>query len=270
MNCIFICVFAQDKYVELLFLLLESIYRYGNLNENTEILIYTSSQFAKIILNSNLYCSKIKFEINDNYNNIELACKSRLDLFNLSSISKYNKVLYLDTDILIAKDINPVFDIIKEDVLYATEEGTIENECWGGSILFNNELNNYTNKNAFSSGILLFNNCEQIKYLFQTIKDDIKNRPYNMATHDQPYIVYNAFKLGLYNNTDLNNYCINYNHANISCNNIISYNKVIHHYAGGPGYYIRKMDQMRQCLYILKDYTIVNNINMAKNYINQN
>ncbi len=269
MNCIFLCVFAQDKYVEMVFLLLESIFIYGNLNDNTEILIYTSTQFAQMIFNSNLYTSKIKFEINDNYNNIDSACKARLDLFNLQSTSKYNKILYLDTDILIAKDINPVFDIIKEDVLYVTEEGTIEHECWGGNSLFGNELNNYTNKSAFSSGVLLFNNCEKIKKLFESINEDMKNRPCYFATHDQPYIVYNAFKYNLFNNKDLTNYGVNYNHPNINTQNIISYDKIIHHYAGGPGYYIRKLDQMRECLYILKDDTIMNNMNITKIYIDE-
>ena len=47
-----------------------------------------------IIKKSNLYSNKIFFEINDNYNNIDLAYKSRIDLFNFKSLSKYNILLY--------------------------------------------------------------------------------------------------------------------------------------------------------------------------------
>ena len=48
-NCIFCCVFTQDKYVDMFYLLLESIYAYGNLDNNTIILIYTSTVFMNKI-----------------------------------------------------------------------------------------------------------------------------------------------------------------------------------------------------------------------------
>ena len=40
MNCIFCCIFNQEKYVDMFFLLLESIFIYGDLNNNTNILVY--------------------------------------------------------------------------------------------------------------------------------------------------------------------------------------------------------------------------------------
>ena len=92
----------------------------------------TSSSFYE--LNDSNYChakishsEKIKFEINDTYNNIDKACKARLDLFHLISVKDYHKILYLDTDILVKDDINKVFDLCKEDVLYVLEDGEIDN-----------------------------------------------------------------------------------------------------------------------------------------------
>jgi hypothetical protein len=61
-----------------------------------------------------------------------------------------------------------------------------------------NEINTYNGKTAFTSGILLFNNCEKIKDLFNKINEDIVKRPYDFNYNDQPYIVYNAFKYNLY------------------------------------------------------------------------
>ena len=49
MNCIFICVFSQEKYVEMFLLLLKSILLYGELFINTDILVYTSTEFMNII-----------------------------------------------------------------------------------------------------------------------------------------------------------------------------------------------------------------------------
>ena len=239
MNCIFVCVFNQTKYVDMFLLLLESILNYGNLDNDTQLLIYTSTQFMNIIKQSHLFNEeKIVFEINDTYNNIDKACKARLDLFILPSITKYNKILYLDTDILVKNDINKVFDVCKEDTLYVLEEGEIySNTDFWGKTLFGNEIHNYNNKTAFTSGILLFNNCEKIKNLFNKINEDIINRPYNFVCYDQPYIIYNAFKYNLYDNKILKSLVVN------NDNNIYS-DKVIHHFPGTPGLYIKKIEEM--------------------------
>jgi hypothetical protein len=239
MNCIFCCVFYQEKYIDMFFLLLESIFIYGNLDENINILIYTSTQFMNIIKQSHLFNEKIIFEINDTYDNIDKACKARLDLFNLPSIINYSKILYLDTDILVKDNINKVLDVCKEDLLYVLEEGhlTMNDNFYGGKTLFGNEINNYNDKTAFTSGILLFNNCEKIKDLFNKINEDIVNRPNNFSCYDQPYIVYNAFKYNLYNNKILKSFVVNND-------NDINSDKVIHHFPGGPGIYRHKIDAM--------------------------
>jgi len=239
MNCIFCCVFNQEKYVNMFYLFLESILTYGNLNCNTHILVYTSTPFMNMIKQCHLFNNeKIKFEINDTYNNIDKACKARLDLFNLPSIKNYNKILYLDTDIIVKDNINKVFEVCEEDILYVLEEGKIDCDfdSWGKT-LFVNEVNNYTDKSAFTSGILLFNNCEKIKDLFQKINEDIVKRPYHFSCFDQPYIVYNAFKYNLYNNKILKSFVVN------NDNNIHS-DKVIHHFPGGPGVYQHKIIYM--------------------------
>ena len=262
MNCIFVCVFNQEKYVDMFFLLLESILIYGKLDDYTNILVYTSTQFMNVIKRSHLFCDKIKFEINDTYHNIDKACKARLDLFNLPSLVNYNKILYLDTDILVKYDINKVFNVCEEDILYVLEEGEINSnyDYWGKS-LFGNEITNYNDKSAFTSGILLFNNCEKIKDLFNKIKEDIIKRPHGF--HDQPYIVYNAFKYNLYNNKILKSLVVN------NDNNIHS-DKVIHHFPGGPGVYQHKIDAITIFLNNIKDFTINNNINETKTYIDTN
>ena len=249
MNCIFCCVFNQEKYVDMFFLLLESIFIYGDLDYNTNILVYTSTQFMIKIKQSHLFNNeKIKFEINDTYDSIDRACKARLDLFNLPYITNYNKILYLDTDILVKDDINKVFDVCQEDILYVLEEGEIcsDSDYWGKT-LFGDEINNYNDKSAFTSGILLFNNCEKIKFLFDKIIEDIVKMPYTFSCYDQPYIVYNAFKYNLYNNKILKTLCVN-NDSNIHSD------KVVHHFPGGPGVYQNKINNMTIFLNNIKQY----------------
>ena len=247
MNCIFCCIFTQKQYVDMFYLLLESILVYGNLDENTNILVYTSTPFMNMIKESHLFNNEqIKFEINDTYDNIDKACKARLDLFHLPSVSSYSKILYLDTDIIIIDDINKVFSVCDEDILYTLEEGEIDckSDCWGKT-LFGDEINNYSDKKAFTSGILLFNNCEKIKDLFNKIHEDMVNRHHGF--HDQPYIVYNAFKYNLYNNKILKSLAVN-NYSDIRNN------MVINHFPGGPGIYQRKIDLMTSFLNNIKNY----------------
>lgn len=259
MNCIFCCVFTQEKYVEMFFLLLESIFIYGNLDNNTDILVYTSTPFMNMIKKSHLFNDqKIKFEINDTYTNIDKACKARLDLFSLPQTANYHKILYLDTDIIVKDDLQKVFDVCKEDILYVLEEGVIDEvDDYYGYSLFGNEINNYEDKTAFTSGILLFNNCQQIQFLFGKINEDIVTRPRWFSCYDQPYIVYNAFKYNLYNNKLLKPYIVNID------SNIHS-DKVIHHFPGGPGVYQHKILSMQNFLNGIKNVTIMNNINATK------
>jgi len=253
MNCIFITIFNQEKYVDMFFYLLESIFTYGKLDDKTHILVYTSTDFMNMIKQNGLFNKeKIYFEINNTYNNVDKSCKARLDLFKLESIKNYNKILYLDTDVLLKDDINKVFKVCKEDILYVLEEGEIHSnhDYWGKS-LFGNEVNNYEDKTAFSSGVMLFNNCEKIKGLFNKINEDITNRPHRF--HDQPHIVYNAFKYNLYNNKTLKSLVVN-NDVNVFSD------KIIHHFPGQPGVYQHKIAIM-SCF--------INNLkNKSKTYIN--
>jgi predicted O-methyltransferase YrrM len=248
----------------MLYLLLESIFIYSNIDETTDILIYTSEQFMGLIKNSHLYNDRIKFEINNNYDNIDKACKARLDVFQLRSVANYKTILYLDTDILIKGDINNIFDIAVEDILYTLEEGSIDcnTDFWGKS-LFVNEISLYDDKSAFTSGIMLFKNCANICKLFGDIKTHMGENFVNFATFDQPYIVYNAFKHRCFNNKLLYKYAVNNDH------NIYS-DTIIHHFPGGPGIYEHKIMNMTKFLNEMKESTINSNIIKTKEYINNN
>lgn len=121
MNCIFCCIFNDKKYINKFNLFLENIRINGNLNENMQILVYTSTIFMNIIKEYNLFDSnKILFEINDSYDNINMACKARADLFNLPSRIKYERMFYLDldldTDIIINDDILKLLNIYNDDI----------------------------------------------------------------------------------------------------------------------------------------------------------
>ena len=252
---IFITAFNNIGYVQMLSLLVKTLYYYGNIDNNTDILIYTSTKFKYIIENSKFYSNKIKFFVSDNKNDIDSACKARLDLFDYEFINNYDKILYLDTDILIQKNINFIFDLIEENKIYAIKEGCIDNDYYdymGGITLFKDEINNYTDKSGFNSGVMLFNNCIEIKNLFQIIKQHMIENS-SATFHDQPYFVYNAKKYNLINNTVLNDY------VEITNTYPKTYKPILH-ISGGPGIYSNKLKIMLTYFkFMVKNTHFINN-----------
>jgi len=270
MYLVFICLFNNVEYIKLLYLLLESIFIFGNLGETTKILIYTSTEFMRLIKNSHLYnpCLII-FETNDTYNNVTLACKARLDLFELETVKYYKTILYLDSDVLVKGDLAPIFKIAElgQEVIYAIEEGNFDDsnhfaDFYGLSLFGHRDIEKFKGMSAFSSGVMLFKNCQTIKDLFKIIKQDIRNRPREFACHDQPYIVHNAFKTGLYDNTAIKPYAVN-NDLNIYSD------KVIHHFPGNTGIHYNKQVEMVQFLNGAKEFTIQKYINTCKTFMEE-
>ena len=251
-NCIFLCIFNNPTYVDMLFLLLESLHLYGKVNaDETNLLIYTTTEFQKQIQTSRLInYFTIHYEINDQpiYNTIDGACKSSLDLFSFKTLTLYNfeRFLYLDIDILVKNDIAPIFNLIQKDILYVREEGILGGDCWGKELFSSFELEQRQNQGlsmtAFSSGILLFKNCITIQNLFTTILHDIEERASLCDFMDQPFFVYNAVKYQQYDNQLLIPFVVN-------SPNISDYENKPHivfcHLCGSPGNGVNKLNNMK-------------------------
>jgi O-methyltransferase len=250
MNLIYSCVFFKSEYINLVELLLKSYVLYGNSNKDTDYLIICNSDFEekikKIIaclgINGFTWCLNLRTIFEAGY--------SRLKIFEYPNINKYNKILYLDCDILVTNSLSNILDFIIDDKLYALEEGETTDVNWGTQFFSPNP-----NISAFTSGILLFNNCETIKILFNEILEHISNHLKEKKTIpvclDQPFIVYHAISKNLYNNKKL---------IGIVINNPSNFNgETISHFPGGPGHYESK---------IVKMSIYMNNVMMKKNTLN--
>ena len=163
---------------------------------------------------------------------------SRLFIFDYKNINNYNKILYLDTDILITNKLENILNFNMENVLYVLKEGSTDGPFWGRELFGNNN----PKISAFTSGILLFNNNESIKNLF---RDIINHIYYNIANKlplphclDQAFIVYQCVTKNMYNNEKLIGMVIN-NPKKID-------KQVISHFPGGVGNYESKIDKMTQ------------------------
>ena len=245
-NLIYSCVFFNEKYIHLIYLLLKSYVLFGDTSKENDFLIICNHEFERNIqsifdhlqLDGKIWCLNLNTKFD--------ACWSRYKIFEYEYIDLYKKILYLDCDILVTNSIHKVLDIKLENKLYALIEGTTRRYLWGkhhfqgknpgakgfctGILLFNNCTGILLFNNC--TGILLFNNCTSIKDLFIDIIEykDFKLKGYNgdkpeselnrCPLNDQPVVVYKAITNNLYNNTRLINLVVNnpakYNGESIS------------------------------------------------------
>lgn len=265
MKCIFVTVFGHPKFTEMFSIFLESIIKSKSLDgDDIEMLLYTSCEYAeKIKQNAFFDSSKIKIvttqskNSKDEFTAKKLACEARLDFFDLP-VSQYKTVLYLDTDIIIKNNLKPLIDLCKDDKLYVFPEFDITSNCHG-SVLFGDEVDDYEDKTAFCSGIMLFNNIKMFKNLFERVRDDMSRKDAVVfKCFDQPYIVYHTFKTTPYDNKVLKN--LIYNSAGESRKHnredILQYadrDELIFHFCGPTtGYLPKKIQNMRILLENLK------------------
>jgi hypothetical protein len=215
--------------------LLKSYKLFGNSPDDVDYLIICNPNFQKKIqaifdnlnISGKIWCIDLKTIFEAGY--------SRLKIFDYPDINLYNKILYLDCDILVTNSINNILDFQLENKLYALQEGNTNHNFWGSQFFDKNP-----NYSAFTSGILLFNNNIIIKELFSKILLHINNHINNNlpipVCLDQPFIVYHAVKNNLYDNKKL---------INLVTNNPANFNgEIISHFPGGPGYYQDKMMKM--------------------------
>lgn len=247
---IYSCVFFNEKYIELINLLLKSYKLFGNAPDNVDYLIICNNDFQKKIqeifdnlnISGKIWCLDL--------NTIFEAGYSRLKIFDYPNINLYDKILYLDCDILVTNSINNILDFELENKLYTLEEGNTNHHYWGLEF-----FNKNPNCKAFTSGILLFNNNIIIKDLFSQILLHINNHVSSKLVIpqclDQPFIVYHAIKNNLYDNQKLINIVIN-NPNNFN-------NETISHFPGGPGDFKGKFYKMTNYM-----NNVMSNINKKK------
>jgi hypothetical protein len=120
-------------------------------------------------------------------------------------------------------------------------EGTIGNEWWGGDVFFD-----FTkvdkNTEAFSTCVLYFKNCSEMKDLFNKILESVMKIYPTLTgvpiTLEQPFIIYTAVMNDAYDNSLLNGLVVNHPDK---------YSKqVISHFPIGPGDYTSKLFKMNE------------------------
>jgi hypothetical protein len=204
-NLVYCCVFYNKNYFRLLDLLLKSMKMYSS-HDSFDFLVMTSPEFEPEVKKMGLTLNlELKVFCLDFKTIFQAAC-ARLFIFDYPEISKYEKLLYLDTDIIIKGDLAPLLALPIEDLLHGIQSGHLWSQSFGSQFFDFGKIDQ--NLAGINSGTLLFLNSENMKNLFGRIRnhvkqftDEGKEVPYCM---DQPFINYHAIKDSLYDNQILN------------------------------------------------------------------
>jgi hypothetical protein len=182
----------------------------------------------------------------------EAGC-ARLDIFSYPHIDKYDKILYVDTDILFEDTPARLFNLdISDNKIYVYPEGIVSDPYHGKSYWDLKGLDPQTP--AFTSGTLFFRNSETMRALFTDIKKHIHedvhiNNGYIPGCLDQPFIVYTTVINNLHDGSILPSHIKNLGYENYNGKIISSRFKpaerhVLYHFFGGLGDFNNKYQRM--------------------------
>ena len=195
-NLVYMCVFHNKVYVELLRLLLFSIQRSMCL-ESIDILVFTDRNIEPLVQGlSTLLGLPLKTHLLDGIASASASSAAKMRIFEYPQIYLYDRILYLDTDIIVQHDLAPLFTEPLEDRLYATEEGTI-GESFHGSWFFNAEQAAKRTP-AFNAGAFLFQNTPAMKRIMTETRQFmdlcISRKDRMPPCYEQPYMNYYFIK----------------------------------------------------------------------------
>jgi len=138
-NCILITVHSLNKNF---IILLESILIYGNISNDTVIVVHTSQENIDIIKQSHLCIDdKICFEL----------------ISSSNFLTRYQKLLFIDPCVVVKDDLMKLFDACVDDVIYVYDKGV-----------------------AFSSHVYMCNSSDLMLFLLNKITKEEPYTSYNV------------------------------------------------------------------------------------------
>lgn len=241
-NLVYTCCFYQEGYVDIIKNFIHTIQH--NIDTNTDILIYTTSQFKELIVNA-VPDVPLKFFEKNFYKTMNQARISKMDIFDYPEIDNYSKVLYLDADSHVLASVVPIFDAIHDNVVYAVGEGNIlcEAEYWGRS-LFLRENADIQDREGLGAYALGFKNLPELKKLFIKIKQAFYLDMYQnkLRFYDQPFL-----NFYLINNTMCDTQTFKkFIRSRPTAEDAIKNKVIVVHFSGCPGHADVKMDLIKE------------------------
>lgn len=181
-NLIYYCVYFDNGYTNLLDLSINSVLQHSKVN--FDVMIITDEDTKKIIENLP-FTKKIKplFHITDTPKDGVDASQTKTQIYNWANINNYNKILFLDCDIVCVKDINKIFGLeYKPGHIYAAKPLNLDygahNGVWHGFPFLGQDIVDEmreAKQMPFNAGQFAFINTERMKQHFTNINWMMEN-----------------------------------------------------------------------------------------------
>ena len=163
----------NNKYLNMLELSIKSLRYTGN---NQDVVVICDEAFVNDCKDALKNYNNIFIHSVKNSKSAPEASMNKLKIFDYENINKYNKIFFIDSDIIIHTNLNNIFNNITEDnILYVKRESLkIEdhkNIFWSLQLYTEEQIDNFKRENIFifNAGQFGFLNSEQMKTHFNNI-----------------------------------------------------------------------------------------------------
>lgn len=251
MKLVYSCVFVKKEYIEIINKLLTTFNKYKE-NRNITYLIITSPDFEKDIRKifeklDIIYDIFLIDILNENeLDNVYESTYSRYRIFEYPKIDDFKKIMYLDCDIVIVNNINPIFSIDTNDKFYFMNEK--KDRYCHCSLFSDDEFNNLNENQTFTTAVILFENNDIIKDYMRNIYNTIKHfhMKYRnpLPAFDQPITNKLCMDHDIYNNKDITKYCMNLGYRDRQEELFKIKNYLLCHFATNVGDYKSKLERI--------------------------
>jgi hypothetical protein len=197
---IYLGVYMNKDYVDLLLLCLKSLEKFSKPSVNTDVLVYISPGLIDHVKNT---LSSVSFPVSicvvNDICSVTDGLGTKFRVFDYTDCFQYERILYIDTDVLVANSLDVILTHpLKDDTVYAMKEGRLDNMYFCKDFFdFTKVDGSITSLNA---GIFLFKPSHKIKKLFSDVYTDLKSRRVPTAFVDQSYFAYHAYINNCYDN----------------------------------------------------------------------
>ena len=186
-NLLYFTLFLNDTYLDMVEMLLDGVLKHTP-NINFDILFITDEIFAEKIKQRIFYDKfNIHFLIKESPISGVRASMEKMNIHDFQFISDYNKILFLDCDILCLRDLNILFDVeLGDGLFYSAVPVDVSFEkiytITHGLMYLTTRDATFIQQNpekilAINAGQFLFLNTERMKKHFENVKWMMKNWP---------------------------------------------------------------------------------------------
>lgn len=238
MQLIYYNIGKATKYLDLLSLSIESLRKFGGYTGDILVIADTVTFDGAKQLKEVTSVMRVA-EAVESYQ----AALNKLKIYKYKNITNYTKILYLDMDILVQREVQPMFNKI-DKISVGTEKHLMCDDGWFGSYLMSDtqisrcKQNNIRGINSGTIGIDI-NYLSHMKHMEAGLAKDPRINLYAEQATVNQYLLSHS---NIYDTRFTQHICLFVDLKNYKLNK----DKTILHFCGGIGKYDKKINQMRE------------------------